>query len=176
MPQKKQSDKIAVTLSPKQDLAFLQKPVNQLAKYALPLSQLLKSYNTYYGRPELTKQGMIHFHFYIDLEDPKDATRWMKTTLWEIKKMGNTKVKVIYDKLDGWIEYCNKEKDIYDNVFKNNNNIPITIVPGTVEKYLKKPVMEIDLYDNEGNNVLDQGVNKIIKSRCVKAKSIPEDA
>ena len=79
MPQKKQSDKIAVTISPKQDLAFLMKPVNQLAKYAQPLSQLLKSYNTYYGRPELTQQGMIHFHFYIDLSDPKDKTRWMKT-------------------------------------------------------------------------------------------------
>lgn len=172
MPQKKQSDKIAVTISPKQDLALLMRPVNQLAKYAQPLSQLLKSYNTYYGRPELTQQGMIHFHFYIDLSDPKDKTRWMKTTLWEIKKMGNTKVKVIYDKLDGWIEYINKEKEIYDNIFKNNLGIPINFVPGTLEKYLKTPVVDLDLYDNEGNNLLDQGVNKIIKTRIVKAKTI----
>lgn len=172
MPQKKHSDKIAVTLSPKQDLTILMKPANQLGKYALPLSQLLRSYNTYYGRPELTKQGMIHFHFYIDLSDEKDELRWMKTTLWEFKKLGNTKVKVIYDKLDGWIEYCNKQKDLYDNLFKNNNSIPVTFVPGTVSKYLKKPVMELDLYDHDGNKHLDEGINEIIKKRSVKAKVI----
>ena len=96
----------------------------------------------------------------------------MKTTLWEFKKMGNTKVKVIYDKLDGWIEYINKEKEIYDNIFKNSLGIPINFVPGILEKYLKKPVIDLDLYDNEGNSLLDQGVNNIIKSRTVKAKTI----
>ncbi len=153
---------IAITLSPKQDLNNLQVPQVQLAKYAYPLCKLLRKYTTYYGRPELTLSGLIHYHLNLTIEDNTQYIQWTRTTLPNIRKIGNTKVKLVHE-ATGWREYIDKDKDVYDEIFKNVWKVPIEINPKTMKKYLKEPLKDIPLNDLKNHvSSLDEGINTII--------------
>lgn len=153
---------IAITVSPKQDLNSLQVPQVQLAKYALPLCKLFKKYGTYYGRPELTLSGLIHYHIDLAIEDNTQYILWTRTTLPNLRKIGNTKVKPVHE-ATGWRDYIDKDKEVYDQIFKNPWLVPITLDPLSVKKYLKDPLKDIPLNDlNNHVKSLDIGINKII--------------
>lgn len=157
--------KIAITLSPKQDLNNLPAPQVQLAKYAYPLCKQLKKYSTYYGRPELTLSGLLHFHIDLTIEDNTQYIQWTRTTLQNLRKIGNTKVKLVH-KADGWLEYINKDKEVYDEIFKNVWSVPIELTPDVVKKFCKeKPLKQVPI------EPLDQGINKIIKSVTISFNS-----
>lgn len=159
--------KIAITLSPKQDLTKLQVPQVQLAKYAYLVCKLLRKYSTYYGRPELTLSGLIHYHLILEIEDNTQYIQWTRTTLHNLKKLGNTKVKIVHD-ATGWRQYIDKDIEVYDEIFKNVWSVPINITPNGVKKYLKDPLKDIPLNDLKNHvSSLDEGINKIIKSHKI---------
>lgn len=159
--------KIAITLSPKQDLSSLAVPQVQLAKYAYLLCKLLKKYSNYYGRPELTLSGLLHYHLQLTIEDDTQYIKWTRTTLPNLRKIGNTKVKLVHD-ATGWCEYIDKDKEVYDQIFSNSWLVPIEINPITVKKYLKDPLTDIPLNDLKNHvSSLDEGINKIIKSHKI---------
>ena len=159
--------KIAITLSPKQDLTKLQVPQVQLAKYAYLLCKLLRKYSTYYGRPELTLSGLIHYHVSLEIEDNTQYIQWTRTTLHNLRKLGNTKVKIVHD-ATGWREYIDKDKEVYEEIFKNTWGVPIEINPNTVKRYLKEPLKDIPLNDLKNHvSSLDEGIKKIITSHKI---------
>lgn len=159
---------IAITLSPKQDMKNLKAPQVQLAKYAYPLCKLLKKYSLYYARPEMTISGMIHYHILMTIEDSTQYILWTRTTLQQFRQLGNTKVKLVHD-VTGWKQYIDKEKDEYNEIFKNVWKVPIEYNPLVVKKYLKEPVNDIPLNDIKNHvSSLDDGIKKIIKSHNIQ--------
>jgi hypothetical protein len=163
---------IAITLSPKQDMKTLKPPQVQLAKYAYPFCKLLKKYSSYYARPEMTLSGLIHYHILLTIEDDTQLVLWTRTTLQQLMKIGNTKVKPVHE-ATGWLKYIDKDKEVYNKIFSNVWKVPIEYTPETVKKYLKEPLIEIPLNEDINNHVknpLDQGIKKIIKKHIIPLK------
>lgn len=156
---------IAITISPKQDMTRLKQPHIQHAKYAYPLAKLFKKFSSYYGRPELTISNLVHYHFLLSIEDEDQYVQWTRTTLPNMQKLGNIKVKIVH-KEQGWLDYINKDKELYDKIFKNTWDIPIELTPETLKKYTKdKPMKNIPI------EPLDEGINKIVKSITISFNS-----
>lgn len=111
---------IAITLSP------TPKHINRLKQHDLctpALYKILRHFTNYYGRPELTLSGLIHYHVYLVLETEQQMKHWMTRSINSLRQLGNTKIKVITEGTDDkWIAYIDKEKEIYDEIFINRNN------------------------------------------------------
>ena len=164
--------KIAITLSPQQDMKNLKAPQVQLAKYAYPLCRLLKKYSSYYARPEMTISGMIHYHILLTLENSTQYILWTRTTLQQFRQIGNTKVKLVHD-ATGWCKYIDKEKEEYNEIFKNVWKVPIEYNPDSVKRYLKEPLDGIPLNDIKNHvSSLDEGIKKIIKTHTIQIMKI----
>jgi len=142
-------------------------PQVQLAKHAYLLCKLLRKYSTYYGRPELTLSGLLHYHILLTIEDSTQYIQWTRTTLHNLRTLGNTKVKPVHD-ATGWREYIDKDKETYDEIFKNVWSVPIEITPDGVKRYLKEPLKDIPLNDLKNHvSSLDEGINKIITTHKI---------
>ena len=158
---------LAVTINPKPNHKVYLSPIQQYLKYDYALSKMLSSYSQYYMRPELTLQGHIHYHLHLQLTTLKENYKWQKSTIKSLKQLGNTKIKICH-KPEGWIEYINKDKLLYDEIFNSPAQIGsyIEYTPKTVSDKLKRPQVPVDVTQN-----LDDGIIPLISKVSLKLKS-----
>lgn len=145
--------KIAITISP------TPKYIDRLKQFDLctPLIyKIMRPFADYYGRPELTVSGLIHYHLILTLNDEKETKHWQTRSINSLRAMGNTKIKLITEGTeDNWISYIDKEKDIYDAIFINRK---CHIAPINAPKY-----KDLKLLISQGVSLdLDEGIKEPI--------------
>jgi len=130
---------------------------------------ILKKFSEYYARPELTLSGLIHYHVYLQITTQDEFILWQRSSLPALKKMGNTKIKLITEGTeDQWIAYIDKESEIYDKIFINRQtNICTANAPTTKE--LK------NLKSDGVTKPLDEGINTILTQYKIKLNTCPDE-
>lgn len=149
---------LAITVSP------TPKYIDRLKQFDLctPLIyKILRPFTDYYGRPELTLSGLIHYHIILTLTNTQEQKQWMTRSINSLRALGNTKIKLITEGTeDNWVDYIDKEKDIYNEIFINR---VCEITPATAPKYkeLKKLISQGVCLDLDHD--LIKPINQIIK-------------
>jgi hypothetical protein len=156
---------LAITISPKP------RHLDRLKQFDLLTPQVWKvflPFKEYYGRPELTLNGNIHYHFYLELQDSKDVKQWMTRSINSLRAIGNTKIKEITEGTEEkWIEYIDKEKELYDEIFINRQcNLCTAYAPTTKE--IKK------LMSDGVTEPLDEGIKNILTQYKIKLNTTTE--
>lgn len=115
------------------------KPRDQFLTYDWVINLLAKSCTGILS-PELNKNGNIHYHAVLTIQDP---AKWYTHTLPAMKKVGFTCVKQITNTYDKVYNYVLKEAKLNQKIFKIKLPIPIVLGQKVTAQFRIVPVHKL---------------------------------